>query len=217
MHATTSMDKVIAMKRTYLITGIIILLLIAVGLLVWHKAVKAPGGDLNTPVVPPAPTHPVPPVTPTPVAPPISQPPEGWKTYENKEFGFAFDYPGDWTIMERSSKLNWASKEQNRNILIDSYYIDFHDLKNKANINNQGEFIFGLEITKYPTDEVKRRMLEYTPENTIILDGKIRGGLTESFIGPEADFFIDNTSFVFTTPDRSNLLKDILRTFRFLK
>ena len=26
--------------------------------------------------------------------------PEGWKTYTNEEFGFAFDYPGEWEVKE---------------------------------------------------------------------------------------------------------------------
>ena len=59
-------------------------------------------GAMNAPFVvnqPPIETPPTVPTTPT------SQIPKDWKTYENKEFGFAFDYPGEWAVKEDSSML----------------------------------------------------------------------------------------------------------------
>ena len=42
----------------------------------------------------------------TPDPQPVPNPtPTGWKTYENKEFGFAFDYPGDWVMTENKEIL----------------------------------------------------------------------------------------------------------------
>ena len=83
------------MKRTPFVfsVGIIALLLIAGGLLVWQKAVKAPG-------VPPTPTPPTTPITPTPTQPPTSQIPADWKTYTNTKYHYSFRYPPEYYIYQ---------------------------------------------------------------------------------------------------------------------
>ena len=110
-------------KRNYLILGIIIILLIAGVLFAWEKKAQAPVTVTPPPIVQPTP---VPTPTPTPQTP--YQKPVGWKTYENKEFGFAFDYPGDWQVEEK--KLDIKSRKQ-----YDFYEIDFWASNQKDRVN----------------------------------------------------------------------------------
>ena len=82
------------MKRIYLVTGSIILLLLLVGVLfAWQKTVKAPE------------------IIPTPKPTPVAPVTTGWKTYENKEFGFAFDYPGGWKVTQCSAITGLKMKQ----------------------------------------------------------------------------------------------------------
>ena len=53
----------------------------------------------------------------TPDPQPVPNPtPTGWKTYENKEFGFAFDYPGDWEISEDEGMNDFYKKYKKINL-----------------------------------------------------------------------------------------------------
>lgn len=92
------------MKQGYIIgIGIVvILILIAGGILLWQKGGEtdgifpSPPTSVVEPVEPTNPTEPVEATTPQDqVSPEIL---EGWKTYENEDYGFEIKYPEGWQV-----------------------------------------------------------------------------------------------------------------------
>src|SRR5690606_9158178 len=101
--------------------------------------------------------HNITPTTPTPVSSeikiPVGNQIENWKTYRNDEYGFEFQYPGDWF----HEKLEYSSSHIN-SIFTDHYGFGFIDNKNHI----------GEEITPF----INSRVLIHTANtnNSNIVD-----------------------------------------------
>ncbi len=152
------------MKQGSIISIItIVILLIAGGVWVWQRNAKPDGvtPTLPTPVEPLEPTEPT--EATTPQEPDSVQVPEGWKTYTNEEFGFAFDYPGEWgnlTVNSNKDDVYYLTGEEElvKNII-------YHKISNTIAFIKIGQeyegFIEGIKgrqekiIIIYPDKKIK--------------------------------------------------------------
>jgi len=200
------------MKRIYLVTGTIILLLLIVGvLLVWQKTIKAPE------------ITPIPMPKPVPVAPV----PTGWKTYENKEFGFAFDYPWDWKVEEfRTTKGErapysfyeirlWAPDQFDDEKRLDSKYLNDHFADPRiliyADNENKGE-----EIEKQLEKNIDAYQKNGETVKMVDLPKGIKAHIVEKSTHEELLIIAFNKIMItFNSGLGVPLRMDIVRTFRF--
>lgn len=182
----------------------------------WQKIVKAPEANTNPPIIP----MPRPVVQTTPV-----KTPAGWKTYENKELGFAFDYPGGWKVEEGKGTNDAGNSYEVIKIMPQgmTYELISLNIYNNPKKLNLADY-FSIMYDNKGGVSIDPRAPEYRMSKNLKASNKVSG--VPSFLFKDKDFKIvvfsqDTKVFRFLTYpfDRfgsENFFDKILVNFRFI-
>jgi len=150
---------------------------------------------------------------PQPQPTPVNPTPTGWKTYENKEFGFAFDYPGDWEVEEqKEGTRTYAIKLWSQDQLIERRSNTYLEPRISAVFLRYDKNMFDEQIQKL------KDYLKYAEGNFSVL--RLPHGGTFYFLkipnDQRGEILIGNEWISLAAQLRVPLNMDIVNTFRII-
>lgn len=214
------------MKQTYLILGIILVLVLAGALFAWEKKGEniepAPVSPIQPlPVIPttlPTPTQPTSyPLQPTHSSSTPYQKPEGWKTYENKEFGFALEYPNNLEIVEGETGYTPQIKGHYINFILPSgpsiiFAVEIFNAKLNETAVQVYSRITELDLTAFSKTKIRVAGIDADYYTNLPSEGG--GASREEILLVHDNKFYGIVHYIYEDDKIFNL---ILSTFRFLR